>query len=254
MIFSQPLSMIKKISGILVILLISTQIATAQRGKMRIAYIDMEMILDSMPEYQQALKELDLRVQQWKMKLDKMQREITRLKKELDAERLMLTKDLVNEKQEIIDFKQKQMEKFQMEKFGPQGDLVIQKMMIVKPVQDKVFNAVKKIVATRHYDIVFDKSNPDMGIIHVNPKMNITSQVLRILRKEKMKEEREKRRKNRNKRHAKKDTKESLRKKYEERRRRLREQRKRQEEMKKKQQEEARKKETEQKEKKENNN
>ncbi len=205
--------------------------AQAQRSKLRIAYVDMEMILDSMPEYQQALKELDLRVSQWKTKLDRMQRDIDRLKKELEAEKLMLTEDLVKEKEEVIAFKQKQMEKFQMEKFGPQGDLVIQKLMIVKPVQDKVYAAVKKLVDTRHYDIVFDKSNENAGLIHVNPKMDITPQVLRILRKEKQKEERKQKRSSRRGKNktGTRSKKQTLREKYEERRKRLLEEKKKRE-------------------------
>ncbi len=229
----------KKFLTLILVIILTGQIY-AQRSKLRIAYVDMEMILDSMPEYQQALKELDLRVKQWKTKLDRMQRDIDRLQKELEAEKLMLTEDLVKEKQEIIAFKQKQMEKFQMEKFGPQGDLVLQKLMIVKPVQDKVYAAVKKLVETRHYDIVFDKSNESTGLIHVNPKMDITPQVLRILRKEKQKEDRKKRnakRRNKSVRSA-KSKKQSLREKYEERRKRLlEEKRKRKAEQKEKEEE-----------------
>jgi len=156
----------------------------AQRSKLRIAFVDMEMILDSMPDYKQALQELDARVLNWKAKLDKMQREINELRNELEAEKLMLTPDLLKEKEEIIRFKEEQMLKFQMEKFGPQGDYVLQKQMILKPVQDRVFNAVAKLVQLRHYDVVFDKSNQNAGIIHADSKLDITSQVIKILKKE----------------------------------------------------------------------
>jgi Skp family chaperone for outer membrane proteins len=175
-----------------ILLILGTTAVFPQRGKLRIAYVDMEMILDSMPEYQQALKELDARVNNWKMKLDKMTSEIEQLKKELEAEKLMLTEDLLKEKQEIIAFKEEQRLKYQMEKFGPQGDYILQKQLILKPIQDRVFNAVAKLVQTRKYEIVFDKSNPNAGIIHVSKKLDITSQVLRILKRERKKEDRKK--------------------------------------------------------------
>ncbi len=205
----------KKMKRFVLIILFTSffiQAGFAQRTKLRIAFVDMEMILDSMPEYQQALKELDNRVQNWKRKLDKMTLEIENLKKELEAEKLMLTEELLKEKEEIIQFKEEQRSKFQMEKFGPQGDFVLQKQMILKPVQDRVFNAVAKLVQTRHYDLVIDKSNPNAGIIHAAQKLDITSQVLRILKKERKKEQREKKKK-----------KKSLKEKYEERKARMKE-------------------------------
>jgi Skp family chaperone for outer membrane proteins len=196
---------------LIILFLLSGIGGMAQRSKLRIAYVDMEMILDSMPGYQQALRELDMRVKNWKARLDKMSAEIETLKKELEAEKLMLTDDLLKEKEEIIRFKEEQMLKFQMEKFGPSGDYVIQKQLILKPIQDRVFNAVKQLVQTRHYDIVIDKSNENAGIIHISSKMDITPQVLRILRKERKKEEAA----------AKRKKKKSAKEKYEERKKRF---------------------------------
>ncbi len=194
----------------------------AQRGRLRMAYIDMEVILDSLPEYNRALQELDTRVQNWKVKMDQMTAEIAALKKELEAEKLMLTEDILKEKKEIIAFKEQQLEKFRMEKFGPNGDLAMQKMMILKPIQDRVFNAVQKIVQTRHYDVVFDKSASGAGIIHISKKMDITPLVLKVLRKEKIKEERKKKaRERRKKTRKKKSPRESIREKYEARKKRL---------------------------------
>jgi len=183
--------------GLLIILtvLFTLPVLQAQSTKLRIAFVDMEMILDSMPEYQQALRELDSRVKNWKAKLDKMSSEIETLKSELEAEKLMLTEDLVKEKEEIIQFKEQQRLKFQMEKFGPQGDYILQKQMILKPIQDRVFNAVTKLVQLRHYDLVMDKSNENAGIIHASSKLDITPQVLKILKRERKLEERKKKKK-----------------------------------------------------------
>jgi len=197
----------------------------AQRGKLRIAYIDMEMILDSMPEYRQAMEELNLRVVQWKSKMEEMQRDIDRLKKELEAEKLMLTEDLYKEKQEIIDFKQKQLTKYELEKFGPQGDLVIQRMMILKPVQDQVFNVVQKIAQTRHFDVVFDKSSKEAGVVYMDSKLNITPLVIRELKRQRKTQARTKARQKQGK---KKNI--NLHDKYQERRKRLEAERKRKEE------------------------
>lgn len=214
MLFSFNLSGMKRFWLIWLFLPVLT--AQAQRSKLRIAYIDMEMILDSMPEYRQAMDELNLRVVQWKNKMEEMRREIDRLKKELEAEKLMLTEDLYKEKREIIEFKEKQLNKYQMEKFGPQGDLVIQRMMILKPVQDQVFNTVQKIARTRHFDVVFDKSSKEAGVVYINGKLDITPLVIRELKKQHRNLERK--RAKRRKIHKKKEV--NLHEKYQERRKR----------------------------------
>jgi len=220
MLFSFNLSGMKRFWFIWLFLPVLT--AQAQRGKLRIAYIDMEMILDSMPEYRQAMDELNLRVVQWKNKMEEMRREIDRLKKELEAEKLMLTEDLYKEKMEVIEFKEKQLNKYQMEKFGPQGDLVIQRMMILKPVQDQVFNTVQKIAQTRHFDVVFDKSSKEAGVVYIDGKLDITPLVIRELKKQHraMERQKAKQRKTRKKKEV------NLQEKYRERRKRLEAERK----------------------------
>ncbi len=247
MVFSYSLKGMKKIAFLSLFLI--TLGLSAQKGKLRIAYIDMEMILDSMPEYRQAMDELNLRVVQWKTKMDEMQRDIDRLKKELEAEKMMLTEDLYKEKLEIIRFKEKQLSKFQMEKFGPQGDLVLQRMMILKPIQNKVFNIVQKIAQTRHYDVVFDKSSKEAGVVFINNKLNITHLVIRELKKQQRTLRRKKAKKKKEKK-AKKSV--DLRNKYQERRKRLEAERKRKAEEAKKAAEEKAQKEKERKEEEQN--
>jgi len=174
----------KKIISLILLTIWLSGSVHAQQKKLRIAFVDMEMILDSMPQYREAMAELDARVRNWKLQLDKMEAEIQALKQELEAEKLMLTEDLLREKEEIIRFKEEKKLKYQMDKFGPQGDYVLQKQAVLKPIQDRVFNAVAKMVQLRQYDVVFDKSNPNAGIIHASPALDITPQVIKILKRE----------------------------------------------------------------------
>lgn len=166
------------------------QTSFAQRIK--IAYVDMEYILGKLPEYQSALKELENKAGQWKANIEKQSDEIKDLKDALEQEKVLLTKELLQEKEEEIAFKEKELLKYQLEKFGPEGDYVLQKQRLVTPVQDRVFGAVTKLIRSAKYDIVFDKSNDKLGLIYTSTKLDISDKILKLISKVRKDEERKK--------------------------------------------------------------
>lgn len=91
------------------------------QGRIRIASVDMDYILEKLPEYQSALKELNARAARWKGKIEQKETEITDLKQALEQEKVLLTKELLQEKEEEIAFKEKELLKYQLAKFGPEG-------------------------------------------------------------------------------------------------------------------------------------
>ena len=119
--------------------------ANAQRG-VRIGYIDMEYILENVPEYIEASTQLDGKVQRWKADIDKKQQEIDLMKLTLTNERVLLTKELIEEREEEIKIKEDEMISYQQNRFGSGGDLVIQRRQLVQPIQDQVFNIVQEKV------------------------------------------------------------------------------------------------------------
>lgn len=169
------------------------------QGRIRIAYVDMDYILEKLPEYNQALTELDQKALKWKAQIEKMSGEIEDMKRNLEQEKVLLTKELLQEKEEEIQFKEKDLLQFQMAKFGPNGDYVLQKQNLIVPIQERVFNAVSKLIKAAKYDIIFDKSNENLGIIYSNPKLDISDKIIRIITKEKGKEEKKKTAKERKK-------------------------------------------------------
>jgi len=170
------------------ILLFMFQNSFGQRIKM--AYIDMEYILGKLPEYQSAQKELESKARKWKANIEKDSKEIVDLKEALEQEKVLLTKELLQEKEEEIAFKEKELLKYQLEKFGPEGDYILQKQRLVTPVQDRVFNAVTKLIKSAKYDIVFDKSNDKLGLIYTSNKMDISDKILKLISKKRKDEER----------------------------------------------------------------
>ena len=149
----------------------------AQRG-VRIGYIDMEYILENVEEYQEANSQLNAKVQKWKIEVEQMKSKVDQMKKDLNAEKVLLTKELIVEKEEDIQILEKEMLEYQQDRFGPEGDLVIQRRLLVQPIQDQVFNAVQEIASNRRYDFIFDKS-ADVVMLYSDKKYDISELVLR---------------------------------------------------------------------------
>ena len=153
--------------------------AFAQRG-VRIGYIDTEYILQNVPEYQEASTQLDKKVLQWKSEIEKKLSVIEQKKKELENESVLLTKELYEERMEDISFEEAEILDYQQKRFGPNGDLMIQKRQLIAPIQDQIFSAVQEIATTKKYDFVFDKS-ADVVMLYSAERYDISEQVLRTI-------------------------------------------------------------------------
>lgn len=153
--------------------------ANAQRG-VRIGYIDTEYILQNVPEYQEASTQLDKKVLQWKTEIEKKLSVIEQKKKELESESVLLTKELYEERMEDISFEEAEILDYQQKRFGPDGDLMIQKRQLIEPIQDQIFAAVQQIAETKKFDFVFDKS-ADVVMLYSAERYDISEQVLRTI-------------------------------------------------------------------------
>ena len=151
--------------------------SSAQRG-VRIGYVDMEYILENVEEYRDATEQLDSKVQRWKVEIEQKQNAVEQMRQELMAEKVLLTDELIAEREEEIKILEKEMFDYQQDRFGPQGDLVQQKRQLIQPIQDQVFNEVQKIGANRRYDFIFDKS-ADVVMLYSEKRHDISELVLR---------------------------------------------------------------------------
>jgi len=161
---------------ILAAVLLSANIQ-AQRG-VRIGYVDMEYILENVEEYRDANVQLENKVQKWKVEVEQKQSGVEQMKKDLMAERVLLTDELISEREEEIAIAEKEMLEYQQDRFGPQGDLVVQKQMLIQPIQDQVFNEVQKIGTNKKYDFIFDKS-ADVVMLYSQKRHDVSDLILR---------------------------------------------------------------------------
>jgi Skp family chaperone for outer membrane proteins len=169
----------RKLLFIALILTSITATVSAQRG-VRIGYIDMEYILESVPEYQEANVQLETKVQKWKKDIEKMNNQIKQMKLDLSKERILLTQELIEEREEEIKILEDEMLQYQQDRFGPNGDLDIQRRQLVQPIQDQVFNIVQEIAENKKYDFIFDKS-ADVVMLFAAKRNDISDIVLRSI-------------------------------------------------------------------------
>ena len=99
----------------------------------------MEYILEKVPDYAEAKNQLEQKAQKWKQEIEAKKIEIAKLKEALKTEKVLLTKELIEEREEEIKFQETELLDFQQKRFGPNGDLITQKAVLVKPIQDQVF-------------------------------------------------------------------------------------------------------------------
>ena len=161
------------------ILLIITNITYSQKG-VKIGYIDTEYILQNLPEFNQVSSRLEEKAQDWKEEIDKRSREIDQKKESLNSERILLTKEMIEEIEEEITIDLEELSEYQQKRFGPRGDLIIQKKQLIQPIQDQIFNAIKEIAKNKKYDFIFDKS-ADIVMLYSDKRFDISDQILRTI-------------------------------------------------------------------------
>lgn len=146
----------------------------------KFGYIDSEYILKKMPEYQEAQKELDRLAQQWQKEIEEKQNEVDKMKADYQAEEVLLTEDMKEERIAAISEKEKELKEYQKKIFGFDGLIFMKRQELIKPVQDKLYEAVKKVAREKRLQIMFDKSG-DLVMIYTEPIHDYSDYVLEHL-------------------------------------------------------------------------
>ena len=170
------------------LLLLVIQTIDAQTRGNKLGYIDMEYILQNVPDYTEAKVQLEQKAQKWKSEIDSKKIEINKLKEALKAEKALLTKELIDERETEISFLENENLEYQQKRFGANGDLIVQKSVLVKPIQDQVFTAVQDIAERLKYDFIFDKAS-DLTMLFAAKRFDISDQVLRVLNRTEKREQ-----------------------------------------------------------------
>ena len=146
----------------------------------KFGYIDSEFILSKMPEYGKAQGEIDQLTAAWQKEIEEMQRKVEQLYATYQAEQVLLTEEMKQERLNDIKKKETELKDYQKKVFGFGGLFFLKKQELIKPLQDKVFDAVGKISKANRLAIVFDKS-AELVMIYTDPRHDYTDFVLEEL-------------------------------------------------------------------------
>lgn len=162
----------------------------AQRG-VRLAYIDMDEILENVEEYKTAATLLDKNVANWKKDIELKKMELEGREEQLQAEKVLLTQELIEDRKLELQLFRSEIIDLQTKYFGPTGDYIQQKNNLLKPIQDQVLSIVRQIAQERKYDFVFDRSS-DLVMLYSAKNYDISDLVIkRINRQQKIQKRKE---------------------------------------------------------------
>lgn len=180
----------KKLRTLILLLLATGSLAYSQKPS-RIGYVDMDYILSHLEDYKVASEQFALQVAHWEAEIEKRQSKIDAEEKQLEAERALLTPELIKDKEEEIALLKHNLNAYKEQKFNAEkGEYISQKFMLAKPIQDQVFNIVQEIGKMRKYDFIFEKT--DATMLFSNEQHNLSKVVLRALKKKDNAEDRNK--------------------------------------------------------------
>lgn len=154
--------------------------ASSVQAQSKYAIIDTKYILDKMQDYKDAQKKLDQITTDWQKEIDAQQAELDKMYKDYEAEQVMLSEELRKKREDQLFVKEKALRDLQRKRFGFEGDLFKKRQELIKPIQDKVYNAVQKLATARGYDFILDKSE-GITVIFADPKLDKSEDVLREL-------------------------------------------------------------------------
>ena len=164
----------KKIMALAILAIVFSASTYAQK----FAFVDSEYILRNIPSYIAAQEELDNLSENWEVVIKKEYDVIEEMYKSYKAERVLLSDDMRQKREEDIIKKENEVKALQQQYFGPEGDLFQKREELVKPVQDAVYKAVRELSAEGGYAIIFDTAS-GASILYSNPRYDMSDDILK---------------------------------------------------------------------------
>lgn len=166
-------------SGLLALILAWSAVDTAQ-AQQKIGYIDSEYILNQLPEYATIQQQLDRTAQTWQQELDQLKSELDEQFREYQARELLYTNEERQRRRQEIIQAEEELERLRVKYFGPEGDIFLQQEQLMRPLQERILQAINEVAATEGYDYVFD-SNGEFLFMFKRDQYDLSDLVLREL-------------------------------------------------------------------------
>ena len=143
----------------------------------KFAMVDMEYVLGNLPSYEMANEQLNQLSLRWQKEIENVSREAETMYKNYQSEMVFMTTELKKSREAEIVAKEKEAMDLKNKYFGPEGELYTKRQTLMKPIQEEVYNAVKKVAEERGYQAIFDRAS-SADIIFASPRIDVSNEVL----------------------------------------------------------------------------
>ena len=161
----------------LLIVILMTSISTYAQ---KFAYVDSDYILSKMPEFVQSEEKINDFSKEWQSEIESAYEEVEQMYRDYQSEQVLLTSEMKTKREEAIIEKEKSVQTLQQKYFGNNGDLYKKRQELIKPIQDRIFDAVQQLAASNKYSIIFDASS-DLIMLYSNPDLDKSDKVLELM-------------------------------------------------------------------------
>ena len=162
------------------VIIISVMLISLGCFAQKFAYIDTEYVLNNIPSYKSAQDQVDKLSDTWQKEVEALYAEIDKMYKTYNSEKVLLTEEMKKKREEEIMNKEKEAKDLQKKYFGQDGGLYKKRDVLVKPIQDEIFKAVKEMAIEGNYSIIFDSSS-GASMLYTDPKFDKSDAILQKL-------------------------------------------------------------------------
>ena len=160
----------------LILFFIITNYSFAQK----FAYVDTDYILGKIPEYNQAQDKLDNYSKGWQEEIEMTMQKIEKMYRSYQSEQILLTEEMKSAREDMIFAEEKKVQDLQMKYFGPEGMLFSKRQELIKPIQDKIYDAIQQVATNNKYSVIFDSSS-DLIMLYTNNNLDKSDKVLELM-------------------------------------------------------------------------
>ena len=160
----------------LILFFVITNYSLAQK----FAYVDTDYILAKIPEYNQAQDKLDNYSKGWQEEIEMTMQKIEKMYRSYQSEQILLTEEMKSARENIIFAEEKKVQDLQIKYFGPEGMLFSKRQELIKPIQDKIYDAIQQISTNNKYSVIFDSSS-DLIMLYTNNNLDKSDKVLELM-------------------------------------------------------------------------
>ena len=146
----------------------------------KFAYVDSEYILKKVPDFIQAEEKINSLSSQWQVEIENTYEEVEKMYRDYQEEQVLLTNEMKVKREESIIEKEKSVQLLQQKYFGNDGELFKKRQELIKPIQERIFDAVQQLAATNKYSVIFDSSS-DLIMLYSNPELDKSDKILELM-------------------------------------------------------------------------